>query len=175
MCVGPFHEIQDKANPLIFSYSLSSRSKELSHSISFISQVITFVIIWQLKALSFFETYFGFKYPFKSYKQVFVDETYSEFAAYSSLGILSSNFLLDPSIIDQTYDTCFWVSFALALQWIGSFISVKNWFIRLNISISTPNRGDLWIPYGIAGYVSSLFYRQMFGNNEYILKIIEVE
>ena len=41
------------------------------------------------------------KYPYTCYKQVFVDESYDQFASYASMSILNTNLLLSSAIIEQ--------------------------------------------------------------------------
>ncbi len=48
----------------------------------------------------------------------------------------------------------------LAQQWFGNFIGVRLW-------------QDTWLCYGLAGYLSDLFFRHMFGQNEYRYRMEE--
>jgi aminopeptidase N len=69
--------------------------------------------------------------------------------------------LFDESIIDQVYQTRHVLSFALASQWFGNFIGFRSW-------------SDMWLTTGIAGYMADLFYKKIFGNNEYRWLIMKV-
>jgi len=58
------------------------------------------------------------------------------------------------AIIDQTYVTRKAMAQAIAEQFFGCFISMQNW-------------SDTWLPKGISTYLSSLYAKKCFGNNEY--------
>jgi transcription initiation factor TFIID subunit 2 len=49
----------------------------------------------------------------------------------------------------------------VAHQFFGCFITINAW-------------SDAWLPKGIAGYLTSLYQRKTFGNNEYRHFIAEV-
>lgn len=68
--------------------------------------------------------------------------------------ILSTNLLHSLAIIDQTYDTRRVLSTAIAEQFFGCFITMKNW-------------SDTWLARGIAEYLCRLYSMKCFGNNEY--------
>eukprot|EP01114_Cavostelium_apophysatum_P018241 TRINITY_DN5605_c0_g1_i1.p1 TRINITY_DN5605_c0_g1~~TRINITY_DN5605_c0_g1_i1.p1 ORF type:complete len:784 (-),score=167.07 TRINITY_DN5605_c0_g1_i1:8-2359(-) len=126
----------------ITSFCLPGRSRELNHTVSFLPQVF-----------NFFEEYLGFAYPYKSYKQTFVEEAYSTMSSYASMSNFSTHLIMNENIIDQIYKTKRALSLGLAMQWFGNFISVKSW-------------ADAWIYHGLAGYLCDLLFRRMFGNNE---------
>lgn len=68
---------------------------------------------------------------------------------FSSTNLLHSN-----SIIDQTYITRKAMALAIAEQFFGCFISMQNW-------------SDIWLPKGIATYLTGLYAKKCFGNNAY--------
>lgn len=106
------------------------------------------------EAFEFYEETLSTRYPFSCYKQVFVDEVSSDFRAYSTMTILSTNLLHSIAIIDQTYETRKVLSTAIAEQFFGCFIAMHNW-------------SDTWLARGIAEYLCGLYSKKCFGNNEY--------
>lgn len=106
------------------------------------------------EAFEFYEETLSTRYPFSCYKQVFVDELSTEFRAYSTMTILSTDLLHSIAIIDQTYHTRRALSTAIAEQFFGCFITMQNW-------------SDTWLARGIAEYLCGLYSKKCFGNNEY--------
>lgn len=106
------------------------------------------------EAFEFYEETLANRYPYSCYKQVFVDEVDQDVSAYATMSILSTNLLHSMAIIDQTYVTRKAMAQAIAEQFFGCFISMQNW-------------SDTWLPKGISTYLSSLYAKKCFGNNEY--------
>ena len=50
--------------------------------------VLKATVRWHHDAFEFFEVALATKFPYSSYKQVFVDESYQEFASYATLSIM---------------------------------------------------------------------------------------
>ncbi|GFN99666.1 hypothetical protein PoB_002617200 [Plakobranchus ocellatus] len=115
----------------------------LKHTTSYIHQ-----------AFEFYEELMSSRYPYSYYKQVFVDMAYCDVSTYSTLSILSTNLLHPPNIIDQTTVSRQLMAAAVAQQFFGSFIAMETWC-------------DAWLTKGITGYLSYLFTKRTFGNNEY--------
>lgn len=90
-----------------------------------------------------------------------MEEPYSEICSTASMSILNSELLYDKTIIDQTYKTRYKLAFACAMQYFGMFIGPKVW-------------EDLWIFYGLAGYLAGLFIQKIHGNNEYRYGLLKV-
>lgn len=66
----------------------------------------------------------------------------------------STNLLHSTAIIDQVYITKKAMAQAIAEQFFGCFISMQNW-------------SDMWLPKGISTYLTGLYAKKCFGNNEY--------
>lgn len=66
----------------------------------------------------------------------------------------STNLLHSTAIIDQVYITKKAMAQAIAEQFFGCFISMQNW-------------SDTWLPKGISTYLTGLYAKKCFGNNEY--------
>lgn len=78
------------------------------------------------EAFEFFEETLTTRYPFTCYKQVFVDETDCDIAAYSTMSIASTHLLHSIAIIDQTYVSRTAMSRAIAEQFFGCFITTEH-------------------------------------------------
>lgn len=68
--------------------------------------------------------------------------------------LCSTNLLHSTAIIDQVYITKKAMAQAIAEQFFGCFISMQNW-------------SDTWLPKGISTYLTGLYAKKCFGNNEY--------
>lgn len=73
---------------------------------------------------------------------------------YDNLFLCSTNLLHSTAIIDQVYITKKAMAQAIAEQFFGCFISMHNW-------------SDTWLPKGISTYLTGLYAKKCFGNNEY--------
>ena len=109
------------------------------------------------QAMSFFTTEYG-SYPFGSFKVVFVDELPAERFDGSAIVLATNDLLHDDMAIDQVFDTRQALAHALACQWVGVNIIPKSW-------------SDLWLVNGLGFYITSLFIRRHFGNNEYRFRL----
>lgn len=107
-----------------------------------------------VEILDYYESILASQYPFQAIKTVFVDCALTDFQSFASLLILSIDLLHTKRIIDQSIETRKVLSLAVAYQFFGSFIAMCSW-------------NDAWLPFGIAGYLSGLYQRRVFGNNEY--------
>ncbi|CAL8072152.1 unnamed protein product [Calicophoron daubneyi] len=104
--------------------------------------------------LEFYEALLASQYPFVTLKTVFVDRAYSEFQAFASLLIFPVDLLHSARIVDQAIETRKIISLAVAHQFFGCFLTMQTW-------------SDAWLPHGMAGYLSGLYQKRVFGNNEY--------
>ncbi|XP_059158232.1 transcription initiation factor TFIID subunit 2-like [Physella acuta] len=143
LAVGPFEILVDPKMHEVTHFCLPKLMPVLKHTTSYIHQ-----------AFEFYEELMSSRYPYSYYKQVFVDQAYCEVATYSTMSILSTNLLHPPNIIDQTMASRQLMATAVAQQFFGSFIAMESWT-------------DAWLTKGITGYLSYLFSKRTFGNNEY--------
>lgn len=74
----------------------------------------------------------------------------------------SSHLLYSADVVDQTYNTRRLLSLALARQWFGVHIVPKAW-------------PDIWLIYGLANLMASLFIKRHLGNSEYRLRMKRVK
>lgn len=111
------------------------------------------------QAMDFYEKTFG-PYPFASYTVVFIDSLASGAPTFHSaaLTLFSTDVLHPPSIIDQAYETRQMLAHALAIQWSG-------------VNLIARHPSDYWLILGISGYMTSLFLKSIWGNNEYRFRL----
>lgn len=107
--------------------------------------------------MSFYVSEFG-SYPFNSHKLVFVDQLPTQRFDSASLSIVSLDMLHGENAIEQAMETRQSLSHALACQWVGINIVPKTW-------------SDLWLVNGLALYITGLFTRKLFGNNDYRFRL----
>ncbi|THH19678.1 hypothetical protein EW146_g1531 [Bondarzewia mesenterica] len=139
---GPLHVLPIPADHI----AGDDPSAQLATSISFIRQ-----------AMTVYTTEFG-SYPFGSYKVVFVDELPTTRFDTSTLSIVTVDLLHGEDAIDQVLETRQALSHALACQWAGINIQPKTW-------------SDIWLVNGLGLYITGLFLRKLFGNNEYRFRL----
>ncbi|CAH8448475.1 unnamed protein product [Schistosoma guineensis] len=104
--------------------------------------------------IEYYESILASQYPFSTIKCVFVDCAFSKCQSFASLIILSLDLLHSPRVIDQAIETRKILSLAVAHQFFGCFLIMETWC-------------DAWLTYGLAGYLSGLYQKRVFGNNEY--------
>ncbi|CAH8451353.1 unnamed protein product [Schistosoma margrebowiei] len=104
--------------------------------------------------IEYYESILASQYPFSTIKCVFVDCAFSKCQSFASLIILSLDLLHSPRVIDQAIETRKILSLAVAHQFFGCFLIMETWC-------------DVWLTYGLAGYLSGLYQKRVFGNNEY--------
>lgn len=97
-------------------------------------------------------------YPFGSYKVVFVDELPVQRFDSSTLSLMTVDMLHGDDAIEQAIESRQLLSHALACQWAGISIQPKAW-------------ADTWLVNGLALYITGLFLRKLFGNNEYRFRL----
>ncbi|MBW0488935.1 hypothetical protein O181_028650 [Austropuccinia psidii MF-1] len=135
----------------LHAFSLSNKSSQLINTVQFLPH-----------ALSFFSQEYG-SYPYSSYKVVFLDmssATHSIGMTFNSatLTLYPSDLLYSAEIIDQVYETKPTLVHSLASQWIG-----------INIIPKSPS--DTWLINGLSLYITGLYFKSIWGTNEYRYKI----
>ncbi|KAL1839134.1 hypothetical protein VTJ49DRAFT_1830 [Mycothermus thermophilus] len=104
-------------------------------------------------AADFFAPEFG-RYPFESYKVVFVDDMVPDTVAATSMSLCSNRLLYPEDIVDTEIDVTRTLVHALASQYFGVHV--------------VPNqRSDMWLIIGIQWFMTDLFMRTLCGNNWY--------
>lgn len=129
--------------------------------IKFTKQLLILYKIYKKKVFEFFENYLNVRLPFRHYKQVYIENPYSKIESGAGITLLSTHLLHSHDIIDQVYSTRRILALALALQWFGVNMTFKSY-------------PDIWIIFGIAGYLSYLFCKKIFGTNYFKSMIMKV-
>lgn len=143
LAVGPFEIYVDPHMHEVTHFCLPNLLPLLKNTVRYMHE-----------AFEFFEEVLASRYPFSCYKQVFVDELEGQSHAYATMTVLSTHLLHSIAIIDQTFASRTIMSKAIAEQFFGCFITMKNW-------------NDVWLARGIAEYLNGFYNKKCFGNNSY--------
>ncbi|KAF4611399.1 hypothetical protein D9613_004170 [Agrocybe pediades] len=154
---GPFHllsippdnvaeEPSGSSQPLIYTFCLPGQEQLLSSSTTCLRS-----------AMSFYTSECG-SYPFGSFKLVFVDLLPSQRFDSATLSLVTTDLLHGDDAIEQAIETRYALGHTLACQWAGINIIPKSW-------------SDLWLVNGLALYITGLFTRKLFGNNDYRFRL----
>ncbi|EDV23052.1 uncharacterized protein TRIADDRAFT_27954 [Trichoplax adhaerens] len=141
--IGYFEIFVDPKIPTVTHFCLPGLLPVLKHSVSLFH-----------KAYDLYQSILSARFPFKSYKQVFVNESYNNCSTYSSLSILNTGLLHSARIIEQHHLSQHVMAIALAQQYFGCFVGIETW-------------NDWWLTAGISGYLSAIFIKRRFGTSEY--------
>lgn len=106
--------------------------------------------------MNYFSKVIGIKYPFEDYSQVFVQDIGS-FSGNTGFSTISENMIDDKG----THADFFYLwdqveAEALAQQWFGNYISIKNW-------------SDAWLIKSLARRMQQLYNCQKNGSDEFLL------
>lgn len=143
LAVGPFEIYVDPKMHEVTHFCLPHLLPLLKNTVRYMHE-----------AFEFFEEVLASRYPFSCYKQVFVDQLEGQSHAYATMTVLSTHLLHSIAIIDQTFVSRTIMSKAIAEQFFGNFITIKNW-------------SDVWLARGIAEYLNGFYNKKCFGNNAY--------
>ncbi|KAK5658797.1 hypothetical protein OQA88_1609 [Cercophora sp. LCS_1] len=126
----------------VHGYCLPGRTDEVRHTCAPI-----------VAAADYFAPEFG-KYPFESYKVVFVEDMIQDTAAATSMSLCSTRLLYPEHVIDPEIEVTRKLVHALASQYVG-------------VNIVPNQRSDSWIVVGIQWFMTDLFMKSLCGNNWY--------
>jgi aminopeptidase N len=108
--------------------------------------------------LQFIENKTGVKYPFTQYAQVVVqDYPFPGLCGQHGLSTLSDNYIDDYGVhkdFKYLWDPV--AAQALASQWFGNYVMIKNW-------------GDMWLNAGFTQYVADQYHIYNKGQTEYLM------
>lgn len=121
----------------------------LKNSVQFIHEVF-----------GFYEELLSSRFPYGSYKLVFVDQCYNLASSYSTMGIFSVELLHSPRVIEQVFSTRRTLALAIAQQYFGCYMLPNTW-------------SDWWLAQGIAGFLAGLYSCRAFGNTDHQHWLIE--
>lgn len=80
-----------------------------------------------VQVFGFYEELLSCRFPYSSYKLVFVDGMYVECSSYASLGVFDTNLLHSSLIIDQVVPTRKVISNAIAKQYFCCYVLQQTW------------------------------------------------
>ncbi|KAK3116918.1 Transcription initiation factor TFIID subunit 2 [Teratosphaeriaceae sp. CCFEE 6253] len=123
-------------------YCLPGRGEELRNVCFPVTQIID----------NFAVNYGSF--PFSAYQILFVDDLIYDTVAIAGLSICNSHLLFPEDIIEPLEPNTRTIIRTVAEQWMG-------------VSVVAKEATDAWAVAGIAGYMSDLYGKTLFGNNAY--------
>ncbi|CAB3360242.1 Hypothetical predicted protein [Cloeon dipterum] len=144
LAVGPFEVFVDPTMHEVTHFCLPGLMPILKTSVKYMHE-----------SFEFYEETLSARYPYSCYKQVFVEQAVEDVRPYATMGLMSTYLLHGPPIIDQVYLTRKAMAQAIAEQFFGCFITMERW-------------SDLWLCHGIATYLTGLYTKKCFGDNEYL-------
>ncbi|WKY07895.1 hypothetical protein Q1695_007411 [Nippostrongylus brasiliensis] len=110
------------------------------------------------KVFEYFEELLSCRFPYPTYKQVFVDMVPDEVTAYSSMTIFSLYVLHHKKIIDVVQESRQLLAFGVAQQFFGCFITPAHFL-------------DSWLVRSLSRFITSLYIEKIFGTSEYLFQI----
>ncbi|CAG9538255.1 unnamed protein product [Cercopithifilaria johnstoni] len=145
--VGSFTPVVHPDMPEITSFALPSLYPLVKHTTATIDRVF-----------EYFEELLSCRFPFSSYKQVFVYQVPDEVTAYTGLSILSLTLLYHKKILDVVQMTRQCLAYAVAQQFFGCFVTSTCWL-------------DIWLVSSLARSVTGMFVERFFGFSENLFQI----
>ncbi|MFH4981457.1 hypothetical protein AB6A40_008166 [Gnathostoma spinigerum] len=131
----------------VISFALPTQSPLVKHTASTVDKVF-----------EFFEELLSCRFPYTTYKQVFVDQASDEVTCFSGLTILSVTILYHKKILDAVQVTRQWLAHAVAQQFFGCFVNAAHWL-------------DLWLMRSLARFITGLFIERYFGTCEHLFQM----
>ncbi|EYB85626.1 hypothetical protein Y032_0295g1673 [Ancylostoma ceylanicum] len=110
------------------------------------------------KILEYFEELLSCRFPYPTYKQVFVDMIPDEVTSYSSMSIFSISTLHHKKIIDAVQECRQLLALGASQQFFGCFISPSHFL-------------DWWLVRSLSRFITSLYIEKIFGTSEYLFQI----
>jgi len=143
IAVGPFEVVVDQEMNDVTYFVLPGLKELVKSSTTCLAE-----------AFEFFEESLNTAYAYSAFKLVFVNEAYQNQQTFTSMGILNTSLLHGGNSIEQPFETRRHIVQCIAEQYFGMFVAMHSW-------------ADIWLFYGISRYLTGLFLKRMFGNNEY--------
>ncbi|OWA54791.1 Transcription initiation factor TFIID subunit 2 [Hypsibius exemplaris] len=149
LAVGPFEVLTDPNRNEMVHYCLPKLMPLVKHSTSYLHE-----------AFEFCEEYLSCRYPYNTYRQVFVDQTFTDLASYATVSVINCSYLFPKSVLEQNVPSRSLMALAAYRQFFGMYLTPKSW-------------DDYWISFGITEYLHGLYYRKQFGTNEHRCLVYE--
>ncbi|KAI6217037.1 hypothetical protein M3Y99_01786100 [Aphelenchoides fujianensis] len=132
--------------PDLTSYTLPGLMSVLEHTVSSLPRI-----------LSCLEEGLSCRFPFPSYKQVFIDNVPEEVISYAGLSIFSVNLLYHKKILDAVQTTRQLMALGVSSQFFGCFVNASDF-------------KNLWLVKSLARCMTALYIEKSFGTSEYVFQ-----
>ncbi|CEG37059.1 transcription initiation factor tfiid subunit [Plasmopara halstedii] len=144
---GPFRLYVPSEMPRMTHFALPECFEDLVHCTSKLSS-----------AMTYFEGALGVPYPFKTYQQVFVEDSPDQLQYIAGGAIMDQNLLHGPRIIDRELPSHLAQVKALVGSWIGGAVGIQS-------------TKDAWVLIGVVGHLVNTYVRSIYGEEEYGYRI----
>lgn len=111
------------------------------------------------RAMGFYEEVLSCRFPYGTYRQVFVDAAPDELTTYASMALISVNCLYHKRVLDLVLPTRQTLAFGLAQQFFGCFVG------------PTEAVNGQWVPRALARYVNGMYVERFFGTSEQLFQL----
>jgi len=142
---GDFQKITEKYQDIELSYFADKKydSKTFQKTVAKTPQM-----------MAFYESYFGVKYPFPNYDQVFADDFIWGGMENSGATFNTSKAIIDDKALPNMIFSEVVICHELSHQWFGDLVVINHW-------------KDLWVKEGMATYSESLWWQHEYGQVEF--------
>lgn len=148
--IGDFNTHQEKVNDVLLKYYWPKKISKENAMLSFSDTP---------KMLSFFEKYFGIKYPYEKYFQITVKDFEFGGMENTSCTTLTENIIHDNKISEEYNIDKIIIAHELSHQWFGDMVTCKDW-------------SHLWLNEGFASYSELLYLENSKGEKEFLMEVI---
>lgn len=152
--VGRFHSHADVDMPEIVSYCPPGLLPLVRHTCTSTMP----------RAMGFYEEVLSCRFPYGTYRQVFVDAAPDEcllpLTPYASLALVSLNCLYHKRVLDLVQPTRQTLALGLAQQFFGCFIGE-----------AAGGSQQQWVPSALARHVCSMYVERFFGSSEHLYQL----
>ncbi|CAD5227139.1 unnamed protein product [Bursaphelenchus xylophilus] len=141
--IGDFEDTIQPEMPDVSSYSPPGVQSLVKHTLATLPRVFTFI-----------EETLSCRFPYASYKMVFVDQPPEESQSYAGITMFNINLLYHKKILDTVQSVRQVVGLAVASQFFGCFVNARC-------------LEDLWVVKSLAMHLTALYVEKTFGSSEY--------
>jgi len=150
--IGPFSVYIDEELPNITHFFPKKYPvHHIKHTVLYLRKVVAYFS--SLTKLPFHELY-------PTFKVVFLDAPISPLTSFCTLGLVSTDYILDPAVVDGTVQRRVDFSSLISSQYFGNFVLPKYF-------------SDSWLTIGIARFMSLLYLEHVYGPNELRYHLLE--
>ncbi|CAD5219940.1 unnamed protein product [Bursaphelenchus okinawaensis] len=141
--IGDFEDTVQPEMPDVSSYSPPGVQSLVQHTLATLPRVFTFI-----------EETLSCRFPYSSYKMIFVDQPPEEHQSYAGLTIFNINLLYHKKILDTVQSVRQVVALAVSTQFFGCYVNTRC-------------LDDLWVVKSLAMHITALYVEKTFGTSEY--------